>query len=117
MPSIYDVFCDRLQARVAKIKTGDPAENFYTGPVISEKAYSKVLDYIEIGKNEGTVLNGGHAIENAGGRLLHRPDCDRGCCSDGADRARGDLRSGAGGDQVARTSTMRLRSRTTRNMG
>ena len=59
---IYDVFCDRLQERVAKIKTGDPAENVYTGPVISEKAYHKVLDYIEIGKKEGTVLNGGHAI-------------------------------------------------------
>ena len=34
---IYDVFCDRLQERVAKLKTGDPAENVYTGPVISEK--------------------------------------------------------------------------------
>jgi 1-pyrroline-5-carboxylate dehydrogenase len=60
---IYDTFCDRLQERVANIKTGDPAENVYTGPVISEKAYRKVLDYIEIGKKEGTVLNGGHAIE------------------------------------------------------
>jgi 1-pyrroline-5-carboxylate dehydrogenase len=59
---IYDVFCDRLQERVAKIKTGDPAENIYTGPVISEKSYRKVLDYLEIGKKEGTVLNGGHAI-------------------------------------------------------
>ena len=59
---VYDVFCDRLQERVAKIKTGDPADNIYTGPVISEKAYRKTLDYIEIGKKEGTVLNGGHAI-------------------------------------------------------
>jgi 1-pyrroline-5-carboxylate dehydrogenase len=59
---VYDVFCDRLQQRVAKIKTGDPADNVYTGPVISEKAYRKTLDYIEIGKKEGTVLNGGHAI-------------------------------------------------------
>ena len=59
---VYDVFCDRLQERVAKIKTGDPADNIYTGPVISEKAYRKALDYIEIGKKEGTVLNGGHAI-------------------------------------------------------
>jgi 1-pyrroline-5-carboxylate dehydrogenase len=59
---VYDVFCDRLQERVAKIKTGDPADNVYTGPVISEKAYRKTLDYIEIGKKEGTVLNGGHAI-------------------------------------------------------
>ena len=62
---IYDTFCDRLQERVAKIKTGDPAENVYTGPVISEKSYRKVLDYLEIGKKEGTVLNGGQAIGTA----------------------------------------------------
>ena len=59
---IYDVFCDRLQERVAKLKTGDPADNVYTGPVISEKAYRKILEYLDIGKKEGTVLNGGNAI-------------------------------------------------------
>ncbi len=61
---IYDTFCDRLQERVAKLKTGDPAENVYTGPVISEKSYRKVLSYLEIGKKEGTVLNGGEATGN-----------------------------------------------------
>ena len=70
---IYDVFCDRLQERVAKIKTGDPAENVYTGPVISEKAYRKTLDYIEIGKKEGTVLNGGHSIETPAGGYYIAP--------------------------------------------
>lgn len=70
---IYDVFCDRLQERVAKIKTGDPAENVYTGPVISEKAYRKTLDYIEIGRKEGTVLNGGHAIETPEGGYYIAP--------------------------------------------
>ncbi len=70
---IYDVFCDRLQERVAKIKTGDPAENIYTGPVISEKSYRKTLDYIEIGKKEGTVLNGGHAIETPEGGYYIAP--------------------------------------------
>jgi 1-pyrroline-5-carboxylate dehydrogenase len=61
---IYDTFCDRLQERVSKLKTGDPAQNIYTGPVISEKSYRKVLSYLEIGKKEGTVLNGGQAIGN-----------------------------------------------------
>src|SRR5271155_4963025 len=70
---IYDVFCDKLQERVAKIKTGNPAENVYTGPVISEKSYRKVLDYIEIGKKEGTVLNGGHAIETPEGGFYIAP--------------------------------------------
>jgi 1-pyrroline-5-carboxylate dehydrogenase len=71
--SIYDVFCDRLQARVAKIETGDPAKNVYTGPVISEKAYRKILDYIEIGKGEGRLLNGGNAIETAEGGYYIAP--------------------------------------------
>ncbi len=70
---IYDVFCDRLQERVARIKTGDPADNVYTGPVISEKAYRKVLSYIEIGKKEGTLLNGGHAIETPEGGYYIEP--------------------------------------------
>ncbi len=61
--AIYDGFCDRLRERVAAIRTGDPAKNVYTGPVISEKAYRKILNYIEIGKGEGRLLNGGHAIE------------------------------------------------------
>ncbi len=70
---IYDVFCDRLQERVARIKTGDPVQNVYTGPVISEKSYRKTLDYIELGKKEGTVLNGGHAIENPEGGYYIAP--------------------------------------------
>jgi 1-pyrroline-5-carboxylate dehydrogenase len=70
---IYDVFCDRLQERVATIKTGDPAENVYTGPVISEKAYRKVLSYIEIGKKEGTLLNGGDPIETPEGGYYIAP--------------------------------------------
>src|ERR1700758_610366 len=70
---IYDQFCDRLRERVAKLKTGDPAENVYTGPVISEKAYRKVLSYIEIGKQEGTLLNGGQAIETPDGGYFIAP--------------------------------------------
>ncbi len=61
--SIYDLFCDRLQERVLAIQSGSPAENFYAGPVISEKAFRKVLYYLEIGRTEGTILTGGKAIE------------------------------------------------------
>ena len=110
---IYDIFCDRLQARVAKIKTGDPAENVYTGPVISEKSYKKILDYIEIGKDEGRVLNGGHAIETPGGRLLHRPDRNRRRRAHGSHRAGRDLRPRPRRHQVARASTKRSPSPTT----
>src|SRR5215469_6704496 len=71
--SIYDVFCDRLQARVKAIKTGDPKDNVYTGPVISERAYNKVLSYIEIGKTEGRLLNGGNAIKTPEGGYYIAP--------------------------------------------
>src|SRR3984957_1588056 len=70
---IYDTFCDRLQERVAKIKTGSAIENFYSGPVISEKSYCKVLNYLKIGKGEGRVLNGGHAIETPEGGYYIAP--------------------------------------------
>ncbi|MEG9438826.1 L-glutamate gamma-semialdehyde dehydrogenase [Edaphobacter sp. HDX4] len=61
--NIYDTFCDRLQARVEQLQTGDPVKNVYTGPVISEKAFKKVLGYIEIGKTEGRLLAGGETIK------------------------------------------------------
>jgi 1-pyrroline-5-carboxylate dehydrogenase len=62
--SIYDIFCDRLRERVAKIKTG---------PVISERSYRKILDYLKIAKTEGTVLHGGQAIETAEGGYYIAP--------------------------------------------
>lgn len=70
---IYDTFCDRLQARVARIETGDPVKNVYTGPVISEKAFKKVVDYIEIGKKEGRLLNGGVTIKTPEGGYYIQP--------------------------------------------
>jgi 1-pyrroline-5-carboxylate dehydrogenase len=71
--SIYDTFLDRLQARVAQIKVGDPAENFFVGPVINERAHRRILDYIAVGKTEGRLLSGGHAIETQEGGYYIAP--------------------------------------------
>ena len=60
---IYDVFCDRLRERVAAIQTGDPAENYYSGPVINTAAVNRILSYIELGKAEGRILNGGAPVQ------------------------------------------------------
>ena len=60
---IYDIFCDRVAERVANIKQGDPADNFYAGPVISPIAYKRVLDYIHIGKGEARLIAGGDPVE------------------------------------------------------
>jgi 1-pyrroline-5-carboxylate dehydrogenase len=59
---IYETFCQKLRERVAALKQGDPAENFYAGPVVNKAAYESILDYIAIGKSEGRLLTGGHAF-------------------------------------------------------
>jgi 1-pyrroline-5-carboxylate dehydrogenase len=64
---VYDAFCERLTVKVAALATGAPEDNVYTGPVIHEVAKRRVLEYIEVGKKEGTLLVGGTAIERDGG--------------------------------------------------
>jgi 1-pyrroline-5-carboxylate dehydrogenase len=71
--SVYDLFCDRLRERVAKIQVGDPAQNFAAGPVISAKSYNKILEYLAIGKKEGRLLIGGSAIETESGGYYFEP--------------------------------------------
>src|SRR5512146_77758 len=56
---IYDVFLERLKNRVNQIAVGDPVENKAMGPVVSAGAYKSILEYIEVGKKEGRVINGG----------------------------------------------------------
>jgi 1-pyrroline-5-carboxylate dehydrogenase len=71
--SIYDAFCERLQSSVDAIKSGDPAENFYAGPVINRTAYERVLSYLKIAEDEGRVLNGGRALETPDGGYYIAP--------------------------------------------
>ena len=70
---IYDVFLERLKDRVNKIVVGDPVENKAMGPVVSEKAYKSILQYIEVGKKEGRVINGGGAAKEAGEGYFIQP--------------------------------------------
>lgn len=70
---IYDEFVTKLQAKVNEIKIGNPAEDFQAGPVISKKAYDTILNYIEIGKTEGRLLNGGGKAEGLGDGYYIQP--------------------------------------------
>src|SRR5437588_1748641 len=58
---VYDVFVAQLKDRVSRISVGDPAENNFMGPVISESAKKSIMKYIEIGKKEGRLVAGGAA--------------------------------------------------------
>jgi 1-pyrroline-5-carboxylate dehydrogenase len=58
---VYDTFTGMLTSRTAALSQGDPADNFATGPVASDIAYSRVLKYISDGAKRGTVICGGSA--------------------------------------------------------
>jgi len=60
--AIYDTFTDKLRDKVSALKTGDPVENVYTGPVSSQRAFDRVMSYLAVGKTEGKLLLGGNAI-------------------------------------------------------
>jgi 1-pyrroline-5-carboxylate dehydrogenase len=70
---IYDAFLERVEARVAQIKIGDPLENKYMGPVINETALKRILNYIEIGKSEGRLVSGGSAVDTTDGGYYIQP--------------------------------------------
>lgn len=65
---IYEPFCEALKAKTESIRVGDPfAEDTQMGPVISEHALNRILEYVELGKQEGaTLLTGGARAEVKG---------------------------------------------------
>lgn len=66
--SIYDAFIERVKERVEKVKLGHPLDmNTMMGAQASNDQYEKILNYIEIGKEEGCeVVTGGEAAYNEG---------------------------------------------------
>src|SRR5260370_7314803 len=65
---VYDEVVDRLTQRAKAIRMGDPADRTTAlGPVISEKQLESILDYVDIGQNEGALLTtGGKRIGDRG---------------------------------------------------
>jgi 1-pyrroline-5-carboxylate dehydrogenase len=64
---VYDKFLEKLEPKVRALKVGpadDPANDM--GPVVSERARKKILEYIETGKKEGRVIAGGEPMEGDG---------------------------------------------------
>ena len=68
---VYDAFVSKLQERVASMTVGEPDQyGIYMGPVSSERAYKGILSYIDKGKREGRVLNGGEAVADKDGYFI-----------------------------------------------
>ncbi len=70
---VYDAFCDRLHDRVASIQTGDPAQNFFSGPVINTAAVQRIRGYIDLGRSEARLLQGGTPIQSEDGGFYIAP--------------------------------------------
>ena len=66
--SIFDAFIERVVERTKAIKLGHPLDpNTMMGAQASNDQYEKILNYIQIGKEEGCeVLAGGEAAYNEG---------------------------------------------------
>ncbi len=64
---VYPAFIERLVHKTREIRVGpttDPAN--FMGPVINESAFNKILNYIEIGNQEGKLIQGGHPLPGEG---------------------------------------------------
>jgi 1-pyrroline-5-carboxylate dehydrogenase len=65
---IYDTLIEKILDKAPEILViGDPEQReHYTGPVVSERQQRTVLDYIEIGKDEGRLIYGGERLDREG---------------------------------------------------
>ncbi len=64
---VYDDLLDRVVELTKELSIGNPSdENFYMGPVIDQEAYDKIMGYIEIGKKEGRLVQGGTGDNSKG---------------------------------------------------
>jgi aldehyde dehydrogenase len=68
--SIYEPFMERVLARVAAIKQGDPLDTeTMMGAQVSQQQMEKILSYLELGKQEGAELLTGGAQAKLAGEL------------------------------------------------
>ena len=70
---LYDIFLERLRARVGKLTVGDAVDNPNMGPVVNKAAHESMLRYIETGRKEGRLIVGGHALQTEAGGFLVEP--------------------------------------------
>jgi 1-pyrroline-5-carboxylate dehydrogenase len=67
---VHDDLLDRVVAKAAALEVGSPFDNKPVGPVISDVQHHSILDEIERGRSEGTLVLGGHAIDMDGGYYI-----------------------------------------------
>jgi len=65
--AIYQRMIEALQSRIGRVRLGDPMNrDTKMGPLVTAEHMRKVLDYIEVGKQEGRLVAGGGRATVAG---------------------------------------------------
>jgi 1-pyrroline-5-carboxylate dehydrogenase len=63
---VYGRVLEAFVERVRSLPVGPAKDNYPVGPVINERAYRSILDYVEVGKREGRLLCGGEPADGDG---------------------------------------------------
>lgn len=64
---VYDEVVEKVVALTNALTVGDPTDHAsYMGPVIDQAAFDKIMNYIEIGKEEGKLVAGGEGDDSKG---------------------------------------------------
>ena len=64
---VYDQVVGRVEELTKELTYGDPSKQTnFTGPVIDQASYDKIMSYIEIGKEEGRLVAGGEGDNSKG---------------------------------------------------
>ncbi|WP_420489547.1 L-glutamate gamma-semialdehyde dehydrogenase [Neobacillus niacini] len=64
---VYDEVLDKAVSLTKTLTIGNPEDlNNYMGPVIDEKSFKKIMNYIEVGKEEGRLMTGGEGDDSKG---------------------------------------------------
>lgn len=60
---VYDKVLELVSEKTKALRVGPTTDlNNFTGPVVSQQAYNSILNYIEVGKKEGTLITGGGKV-------------------------------------------------------
>jgi len=67
LEEVYDQVLNRVVKLTKQLTVGNPEEqSTFMGPVIDQSAYNKIMEYIEIGKQEGKLMAGGEGDDSKG---------------------------------------------------
>jgi len=68
LEEVYEEVLAKVVAKTKALSIGDAKDNFAVTPVVNQKAVDKIMYYIELGKKESTLVQGGNLAktENEG---------------------------------------------------